>query len=127
MQGHDDRGLDQAAAARLTGEHRSKKRYAIDLPLTYRIREKPFVVNGHGRTIDMSSSGIAFTSDEYLNVGTHIELSISWPILLDHTCPLKLFVEGKLVRKTENRTAMVIERLEFRTQGRLRGAGSKDS
>ena len=75
----------------------------------------------------MSSSGIAFKSDESLSVGTNIELSISWPVLLDDTCPLKLFVKGRLVRKADDLMAIMIERVEFRTQRRLSDPGSKHS
>jgi hypothetical protein len=110
---------ERAAGARVAGERRLNKRYALDLPLSYRIGKEPFIVTGRGRTVDMSSGGIAFTTDEHLNVGAHLQLSISWPMLLNETCALKLVVDGKLVRKTENRAAIVINRIEFRTRGRV--------
>ena len=123
---HEKVSQEQAAASgRLSGERRSKKRYALLLPVTYRIGKKPLITTGRGRTIDMSSTGIAFTSDEYVNAGTDVELSIHWPIPLDDICPLNLLVKGKVVRSTGDVTAMAIEQMDFRTRGRLNGAASE--
>jgi hypothetical protein len=46
-----------------------------------------------------------------------VELAISWPIMLNDTCPLKLVVIGKVVRSSAALTAVQMERYEFRTQG----------
>ena len=69
-------------------------------------------------TIDMSSGGIAFTTNEIFRVGTHLELSVSWPVLLNGDCPMKLVIEGRVLRSAGQLTAIQMERHEFRTQGR---------
>jgi hypothetical protein len=50
-------------------------------------------------------------------MGVPIELSISWPALLNDYCPMKLMIFGCVVRSTDSGAAINIERYEFRTQG----------
>ena len=104
----------------ISGERRSKKRYALDLALTYRVLRKGLVkATGCGRTSNISSSGVAFTTDETFAFGTFMELSISWPVLLDKTCLLKWVVEGRVVRSDRQVTAIRLSRHEFRTHRRF--------
>jgi hypothetical protein len=42
---------------------------------------------------------------------------MSWPVLLNDTCPMKLMIYGCVVRSNEHGAAVAIERYEFRTQG----------
>jgi hypothetical protein len=72
---------------------------------------------GHGTSLDLSSGGISFTSSELLRVGSYLEVSISWPVLLNQSCPLKLVASGRVVRSDVERTALRLDRYEFRTQG----------
>jgi PilZ domain len=97
-------------------DRRLKKRYPLDLTLSYRSLETPEVIIRGGRALNMSSSGIAFTSDDALRVGTLVELSISWPVLLDGNCYLKLVVEGDVVRRGKGCAALKVKRWEFRTR-----------
>src|ERR1041385_2067556 len=65
------------------GDRRSKKRYGFDFAVRFRLLEKSLATNGIGRTINVSSGGVSFVTDEQLNVGANIELCIEWPILLN--------------------------------------------
>ena len=47
-----------------------------------------------------------------------IELSMTWPVLLNDSCPMKLMIYGCVVRSNDKGAAVAIERYEFRTQGR---------
>jgi hypothetical protein len=99
-------------------DRRSKRRYPIELPVHYKIVKNYLVMGtGTGSSIDLSSGGIAFTSDTPLRVGSYLELSISWPVLLNQTCALKLVASGRVVRSEQNRTAISLDRYEFRTSG----------
>jgi hypothetical protein len=49
-------------------------------------------------------------------LGSLVELSVSWPVRLDGTCPLKLVVFGRIIRAEADRAAARIERYEFRTR-----------
>jgi hypothetical protein len=42
---------------------------------------------------------------------------VSWPVLLNQSCPLKLVASGRVVRSDQNCTAIRMDRYEFRTQG----------
>src|SRR5207247_942469 len=91
--------LKDEAATQIAGDRRSKKRYALDLALTYRVIRKGLVkATGSGRTSNISSRGLAFTTSDTFEVGTDIELSICWPVLLNDNCLLKMVVEGTVVR-----------------------------
>jgi hypothetical protein len=117
---YECRALKDEAATQISGDRRSKKRYALDLALTYRVLRKYRVIaTGSGRTSNMSSSGLAFVTNETFRVATYVELSISWPVLLNDNCLLKLVVEGTVVRGGGRSTAMRVKRHEFRTQKRF--------
>jgi hypothetical protein len=70
---------------------------------------------GFGKTINMSSNGVLFTTDQYLLPGRRLELSISWPAQLNSTVALKLVARGRVVRCEENKAAIEIHQYEFRT------------
>ena len=103
----------------ISGNQRSRQRFPIDLPLQYKIvRDYRVIGTGTGKTVDMSSGGIAFATNETLKIGAHVELSICWPVLLDGSCPMKLVAEGRVLRSDALLTAVRVDRYEFRTQGR---------
>jgi hypothetical protein len=111
--------IKEEAATELFGNRRSKQRFPIDFPLSYKLMRNGLVTSsGTGMTVDMSSGGIAFTVDEKFKIGAYIELSVSWPVLLNGSCPMKLVVEGRVVRSDGQSTAIRTERHEFRTQRR---------
>ena len=95
-------------------DRRAKRRYAIHLPVTFKImRTTRVVAAGRGEIVDMSSKGIAFTSSENCNPGDLVKIAISWPALLDGVTHLKLVVEATVVRCDLPITAAVIRRQEF--------------
>ena len=72
---------------------------------------------GSGRTLNMSGKGVLFTTESILVEGKSVELAVSWPALLNGVIPLKLVVQGRLVRTEDKQAAIAIERYEFRTCG----------
>ena len=77
------------------------------------MRTTRVVAAGRGEIVDMSSKGIAFTSNENCNPGDLVKIAISWPALLDGVTHLKLVVEATVVRCDRPITAAVIRRQEF--------------
>jgi carbohydrate-selective porin OprB len=71
---------------------------------------------GEGKTVNMSSSGVLFTTPQILRPGRRIELAISWPAQLNNKCALKLVARGRIVRFDNGLAAMEIQQYEFRTQ-----------
>lgn len=100
-------------------ERRTKARFPVRRELRYKVLEdNTTVAAGFGETVDVSSSGVAFTVDQRLNQGAFIELSISWPVLLDASCAMRLIVFGRVQRSSEAKTACTVDKYEFRTQAR---------
>ena len=100
-------------------ERRAKARFPILRELRYKLLEDGAVIgSGEGQTYDVGSGGIAFVHDGELKPGAFIELSISWPVLLDERCAMRLIVFGRVVRSGERRTACTVDKYEFRTQAR---------
>ena len=100
-------------------ERRSKHRFTLQRELRFKVLENDRIVkSGTSQTIDISSGGVAFEAG-CLKDGALVELSISWPVLLDETCLMRLIVFGRVVRAGKRSTACTIDRYEFRTQARV--------
>jgi PilZ domain len=104
--------LDAAA------ERRSTRRFAIEQEVIYKILDHRAAVpeSGVGKTLDISSGGVLFETQQRLRPGKRVEVSVNWPALLDGGCPLKFVAVGRVVRAEEKRAAMHIEQHEFRTR-----------
>lgn len=85
--------------------------------MRYRVMNKKYNHEaGTGKTINISSSGILFKTDQPLVPGRKVELFMSWPAQLDNRCALKLVARGKVVRAENGKAALAIQQYEFRTQ-----------
>lgn len=101
------------------GNKRSSKRYTLGLalrcrPIEPQLRLARILI---GESLNISSKGLVFTTTETFEPGQVVEAFIDWPMLLDGCVRLTLFVEGVVVRSAGNRTAMRIDKYEFRTRG----------
>jgi len=101
-------------------DRRAKHRFAIERELRFKVLdgERP-AKTGIGNTVDISSGGVAFETLTKLLPGTLLELSISWPVLLDETCLMRLVVLGRVVRTRRQMVACTVDKYEFRTQARV--------
>jgi hypothetical protein len=63
----------------------------------------------------MGSGGVAFFADNELMPGACVELSISWPALLNRTCPIRLIVSGRVLRGAGRTAVCTVDKHEFRT------------
>ena len=101
---------------KLRAERRHSDRFPIERDLRYRvINKRGSEEAGEGKTINMSSAGVLFTSAQMLVPGRRVELTISWPAQLNDKCALKLVARGRVVRFEEGRTAIEIQQYEVRT------------
>lgn len=102
---------------RIENERRSKFRFAFEQDLRYKLVEDGVVVAaGSGKTINLGSGGVAFVTERPLIPGGFVEISISWPVLLYGTLPLRFIVFGRVLRCTGHKSVCTIEKHEFRTQ-----------
>jgi len=96
-------------------ERRSGFRYPVSLELSYRSHQGRFEIEGQGKTLDFSSSGILFVAEHVLTAGAAVELTLQWPFLLDDLVPLQLRVSAKVMRSEGTLAAVGIVSHEFRT------------
>jgi hypothetical protein len=100
-------------------ERRRKVRFPLERDLRYKVLKDDVVLeSGNGQTVNMSSGGVAFSLDHDLPDNCYIELAISWPVLLQDTTPMRLFVFGRVLRSGGRKSVCSIEKYEFRTQSR---------
>ncbi len=104
-------------------ERRNSGRFQLEQDVYFRVLGRGACVNeGYGKTLDMSSGGILFTTSERLGLGNHLEVSVSWPAKLENTA-LKLVARGRVVRSDADKVAVTIDKYEFHTR-RVNGAGA---
>jgi len=99
----------------------SERRNATRFPVKEEVRYK--VLNGKGptligtgKTLNIGSGGILFTTEGRLPVGRMVEISVNWPARLGGGCPLKFVATGRVIRSDDTSAVMRIERYEFRTR-----------
>jgi len=110
-------GLENASTPT---ERRAKKRFVMEREIRYRVLEQDRIIAvGSGKTLNLSSNGVAFVADNDLPVGAFIEVSIAWPALLENRCPLQLIGFGRLLRSSGGTVACTLEQYEFRTLARV--------
>jgi hypothetical protein len=103
----------------LAAERRKKARFPINREVRYKVLEGDRIVEfGTGTTLDMGSGGMAFVTERQVLAGSFIELSISWPVLLGDSCPMRLIVFGRVVRSSARQAACTVDKYEYRTQAR---------
>ncbi|HBY59935.1 MAG TPA: hypothetical protein DEH78_08930 [Solibacterales bacterium] len=110
--------FESVAAAKADFERRGSERYPIEREVRYRIvGKKASDEAGSGTTVNISSSGVLFTTEKMLIPGKRIEMAISWPAQLNDKCALKLIARGRIVRYEKGLAAISIQQYEFRTMG----------
>jgi hypothetical protein len=111
-------------APRVTHVHSasvSDRRRGGRFPLREEIRYRVLRANsdspeGCGKTIDMGSGGVLFTTDIELPHGRLVEISVNWPARLGGVCPLKFVAVGRVVRSDAISAAVRIQKYEFKTR-----------
>jgi FixJ family two-component response regulator len=105
------------AERRAAAERRTNARFPCRLAVSYQTLEHP-VISGQGtsETLNISSKGLLFTSNEKFQEGQLLQVSLNWPARLENQVPLKLVAEGRVVRNSNGQTAMTIDKYEFRTR-----------
>ena len=101
-------------------DQRARGRYPIALELQYKVlRGGRIEQTGTGKTLNISSGGVLFETQDQLPQRGRVEVAMQWPFLLEGTCGLKLVMRGRIVRSAGNSkvTAVQADYREFRTAG----------
>src|SRR5258706_15045516 len=92
-------GNPSMAPTKKSTERRTKYRFEMQRELRYNLTGDGIPsVAGTGRTINLCSAGVAFEAEHEMPPRGFVELSISWPVLLDDSCPMRLIVFGRVLR-----------------------------
>jgi hypothetical protein len=97
-------------------ERRGNSRFPLTEEVRYKLSHGKVVTLGAGRTLNIGSGGVLFTTEHPLPTGRTVEVSINWPARLDGVCALKFVATGRVIWAENDRAAVRIERYEFRTR-----------
>ena len=98
-------------------DRRLRVRYVIEQNIRYRvIHDRECLGSGSGKTRNLSSCGVWFTTEQLLEAGQSVELTVDWPVPADDVHPLKLMLYGTIMRAGEGGAALAIRRYHFRQQ-----------
>jgi DNA-binding NarL/FixJ family response regulator len=98
-------------------DRRTNARFPCRLAVSYQALEHPFLSGiATSETLNISSKGLLFATDEPLQAGQLLQVSVDWPARLENQVPLKLVAEGRIVRNANGQAAMRIDKYEFRTR-----------
>ena len=104
--------------AEAVDDRRASNRLPIERDVRYKLLggKKSVKQVGLGKTVNMSSGGVLFTTETPLPEGERVELAVSWPAQLNSKCALKFVARGRVVRFDDGSVALEIQQHEFRTQ-----------
>jgi hypothetical protein len=99
----------------ITGDRRRRRRFSVDLELLFHFAEldQRNPMQFTGKVENISSSGLAFRTDEAPEPGSHLAVSIAWPAKRDD-CRLRLVLDGIVLRASGGLVVVTILRPEFR-------------
>jgi DNA-binding NarL/FixJ family response regulator len=108
---------DSGAAEPSGADRRTNARFPCRLAVSYQALEHPFFSGvATSETLNISSKGLLFATEEALQPGQLLQVSVDWPARLENQVPLKLVAEGRIVRNLNGLAAMRIDKYEFRTR-----------
>jgi DNA-binding NarL/FixJ family response regulator len=98
-------------------DRRTNARFPCRLAVSYQALEHPFFSGvATSETLNISSKGLLFATQEALQPGQLLQVSVDWPARLENQVPLKLVAEGRVIRNLNGLAAVHIDRYEFRTR-----------
>jgi len=93
-------------------------RFPIRLDVRYQcLKGSQISAVGIGKTLEMSSREVRFSTEHDLKQGQKMRLAVNWPATLDDACRIQLEISGWIVQSEPGKAAVTIERYEFRTRG----------
>jgi c-di-GMP-binding flagellar brake protein YcgR len=95
-------------------ERRRAGRYSIERDLTWKWQGRRTRQSAeHGRTLNISSGGVLFTTGFSLPLGKLVEVGINWPAAPETEGALQLTAKGRVVRSDAGCAAVEFRRREF--------------
>jgi hypothetical protein len=102
---------------------RKKRRFAIEQHVRYWcVKGSRPLAFGVGKTTEISSQEVYFTTQSSLTPGESMRVAVDWPAVLDGMCRITLEICGPVVRSAAGTAVIAIARYEFRTRRERRTA-----
>ena len=99
-------------------ERRERHQYPIQQEVRYQCLEGSRIsAVGVGKTLEISSGKVQFTTQHDLKLGQAMRLAVSWPAKLNNTCDMLLEISGEIVQSESGKATVKIEHHKFRTCG----------
>jgi DNA-binding CsgD family transcriptional regulator len=106
--------LGRSPSAYAGAERRKRRRFEIDQEVRYTVLgEHQTALAGFGRTLNISSASVWFSTNNLLAAGTRVGLSIAWPVLFRGVGPIRLTVDGNLLASDGDSAVVAIELYGF--------------
>jgi PilZ domain-containing protein len=97
-------------------DRRTSRRFPLRLAIKYRgVGSLTNPEWTSSESVNISSSGLLFTTTGAFKPGQAVEAFLTWPVWLDKRIPLKLVIKGPIVRSAGDQSAIRFERYEFKT------------
>ncbi|MDP8988769.1 MAG: PilZ domain-containing protein [Acidobacteriota bacterium] len=109
-----DQYLQSDVVAPPDRERRSGVRVPLACAMRYETGSLAHKKTGEGTVIDISSSGVAFTTESSLHNRARVALHIQWPVRLEEDVPVELFATGKVVRAEQTKAAIQYDQIAFK-------------
>ena len=100
---------------RQASDRRRSPRFPVDAPMKFcAFLAGGAAVNGAGRTVNLSDSGLLFESEDPPPPGSQIQVFVDWMAPPGSVPSVQLCGSGLTVRRRGNATAVAIHQCEFR-------------
>jgi len=95
-------------------DRRRSPRFPIECELEYRTLSLRSQIEGKGKVLNISGSGVLFSAEHDIPPATKLEVSISWPVRLNGTVPLRLVAKGLVARSSNRQIGFQFGEHQFR-------------
>lgn len=100
-------------------ERRRAKRFPLRREARYTLLEPNRRHTPMGtETLDISSKGICLRCNAAPEPGSRMDVAVNWPVAMENGCRLKLVARTRVMWRSPEAVGLLIERHEFRTQGK---------
>jgi hypothetical protein len=92
-------------------------RYDIERPVEYRVKTPSGALQGKGKTLNISRSGLLFQPEHTIGVGSKIDLAVQMGDAMGGGAPITLRVHGVTLRTQEGFVAVSIKKYKLQADG----------
>lgn len=92
-------------------------RYDIERPVAYKVKTPAGPIEGTGKTLNISRSGLLFEPEHAIGVGAKIDISVQMGDAVGGGAPITLRVHGITLRSQQGFVAVSIKKYSLQAEG----------